>query len=160
MRDFCFVFFFQAEDGIRDLTVTGVQTCALPIFPVHVSLQQSPSTVHLEPDGKQHLSPEQLSLQHSSLFPLHVAPFPPQQVWSLLHLPLQQSEFALQSVMKLLQHLPSPAQVLPMQQSIGPEHVVPALVQHFPWTQESLQQSAFPEHVVPLSSQQELLMQV
>src|SRR2546430_15459397 len=29
-----FVFFFQAEDGIRDLTVTGVQTCALPIFAV------------------------------------------------------------------------------------------------------------------------------
>src|SRR2546430_5255942 len=25
------VFFFQAEDGIRDFTVTGVQTCALPI---------------------------------------------------------------------------------------------------------------------------------
>src|SRR2546430_6232807 len=30
-RDFCRFFFFQAEDGIRDLTVTGVQTCALPI---------------------------------------------------------------------------------------------------------------------------------
>src|SRR5688572_27195269 len=29
---FLFFFFFQAEDGIRDLTVTGVQTCALPIF--------------------------------------------------------------------------------------------------------------------------------
>src|SRR2546430_6695590 len=28
-------FFFQAEDGIRDLTVTGVQTCALPIFVEH-----------------------------------------------------------------------------------------------------------------------------
>src|SRR2546421_7346640 len=28
---FFFVFFFQAEDGIRDLIVTGVQTCALPI---------------------------------------------------------------------------------------------------------------------------------
>src|SRR2546430_5809388 len=27
----CIFFFFQAEDGIRDLTVTGVQTCALPI---------------------------------------------------------------------------------------------------------------------------------
>src|SRR5207245_4919439 len=27
-----FIFFFQAEDGIRDATVTGVQTCALPIF--------------------------------------------------------------------------------------------------------------------------------
>src|SRR5436309_6303103 len=30
---FCFFFFFQAEDGIRDFHVTGVQTCALPIFP-------------------------------------------------------------------------------------------------------------------------------
>src|SRR5688572_30977984 len=29
---FLFFFFFQAEDGIRDLTVTGVQTCALPIL--------------------------------------------------------------------------------------------------------------------------------
>src|SRR5688572_31021915 len=28
-------FFFQAEDGIRDLTVTGVQTCVLPIFEVN-----------------------------------------------------------------------------------------------------------------------------
>src|SRR5690349_22839635 len=27
-----FFFFFQAEDGIRDLYVTGVQTCALPIW--------------------------------------------------------------------------------------------------------------------------------
>src|SRR2546422_4161278 len=27
----CF-FFFQAKDGIRDVAVTGVQTCALPIF--------------------------------------------------------------------------------------------------------------------------------
>src|SRR5205085_7928982 len=31
VRYCCFFFFFQAEDGIRDLTVTGVQTCALPI---------------------------------------------------------------------------------------------------------------------------------
>src|SRR5256886_10753473 len=30
--DLFVLFFFQAEDGIRDLTVTGVQTCALPIF--------------------------------------------------------------------------------------------------------------------------------
>src|SRR5690348_17520087 len=28
-----FFFFFQAEDGIRDGRATGVQTCALPIFP-------------------------------------------------------------------------------------------------------------------------------
>src|SRR5207245_7917352 len=37
----CCFFFFQAEDGIRDATVTGVQTCALPIssgigrWPIH-----------------------------------------------------------------------------------------------------------------------------
>src|SRR5947209_15817262 len=29
---FVLFFFFQAEDGIRDIGVTGVQTCALPIF--------------------------------------------------------------------------------------------------------------------------------
>src|SRR5256886_3356307 len=29
--DFLFFFFFKAKDGIRDLPVTGVQTCALPI---------------------------------------------------------------------------------------------------------------------------------
>src|SRR5438034_1854605 len=28
------IFFFQAEDGIRDHCVTGVQTCALPIYPI------------------------------------------------------------------------------------------------------------------------------
>src|SRR5215204_7704717 len=31
MLSFLFFFFFQAEDGIRDHCVTGVQTCALPI---------------------------------------------------------------------------------------------------------------------------------
>src|ERR1019366_10041727 len=30
-------FFFQAEDGIRDWSVTGVQTCALPIFACEVA---------------------------------------------------------------------------------------------------------------------------
>src|SRR5437764_7740043 len=33
VRVIWFFFFFQAEDGIRDTSVTGVQTCALPIFP-------------------------------------------------------------------------------------------------------------------------------
>src|SRR5215469_760186 len=32
MKVMLFFFFFQAEDGIRDLYVTGVQTCALPIL--------------------------------------------------------------------------------------------------------------------------------
>src|SRR5256885_10268993 len=34
-----FVFFFQAEDGIRDYKVTGVQTCALPICSAGVTEQ-------------------------------------------------------------------------------------------------------------------------
>src|SRR5258708_17932899 len=33
LLDSCYFFFFQAEDGIRDDLVTGVQTCALPISP-------------------------------------------------------------------------------------------------------------------------------
>src|SRR5699024_11482987 len=33
-------FFFQAEDGIRDRNVTGVQTCALPISPFYRSYPQ------------------------------------------------------------------------------------------------------------------------
>src|SRR3989440_7467420 len=41
----CSVFFFQAEDGIRDLIVTGVQTCALPIY----------MTLWLESDRMGHL---------------------------------------------------------------------------------------------------------
>src|SRR5258707_3521555 len=36
---FLVFFFFQAEDGIRDIGVTGVQTCALPISSVTVSLK-------------------------------------------------------------------------------------------------------------------------
>src|SRR2546430_4459881 len=40
-----FFFFFQAEDGIRDLTVTGVQTCALPISPVHIVLPTAGGTI-------------------------------------------------------------------------------------------------------------------
>src|SRR5437762_13035417 len=37
MLFFFFFFFFQAEDGIRDTSVTGVQTCALPISPLFQS---------------------------------------------------------------------------------------------------------------------------
>src|SRR5699024_11860516 len=35
----CYIFFFQAEDGIRDRNVTGVQTCALPISFSHSLLK-------------------------------------------------------------------------------------------------------------------------
>src|SRR5205809_5686443 len=37
-----FFFFFQAEDGIRDVAVTGVQTCALPIFCTPCSWRRDP----------------------------------------------------------------------------------------------------------------------
>src|SRR2546430_3389379 len=39
---YVFFFFFQAEDGIRDLTVTGVQTCALPISTASARASLSP----------------------------------------------------------------------------------------------------------------------
>src|SRR5437879_10662769 len=38
----CCLFFFQAEDGIRDTSVTGVQTCALPILPSRCSIPENP----------------------------------------------------------------------------------------------------------------------
>src|SRR6266496_3596020 len=43
-------FFFQAEDGIRDLYVTGVQTCALPIWPsqAHSGCTQNPTTATVQ----------------------------------------------------------------------------------------------------------------
>src|SRR2546429_4608520 len=39
----CGILFFQAEDGIRDVAVTGVQTCALPIF-------RSSGMIHAHPE--------------------------------------------------------------------------------------------------------------
>src|SRR5699024_11597679 len=44
------VFFFQAEDGIRDRNVTGVQTCALPILQVKMGML--PHTKALENGGR------------------------------------------------------------------------------------------------------------
>src|SRR5437762_3583354 len=38
----CNIFFFQAEDGIRGTSVTGVQTCALPILPIFLGQQKPP----------------------------------------------------------------------------------------------------------------------
>src|SRR2546430_5890570 len=43
------VFFFQAEDGIRDLTVTGVQTCALPISRPATAAPSSPQASATRP---------------------------------------------------------------------------------------------------------------
>src|SRR3712207_8921445 len=43
-------FFFQAEDGIRDIGVTGVQTCALPIFRDLRGLLDSAVRLHMRAD--------------------------------------------------------------------------------------------------------------
>src|SRR2546430_3027819 len=51
-----FFFFFQAEDGIRDLTVTGVQTCALPISKLKSTYVDAlPKLIHPE-TGRLHTS--------------------------------------------------------------------------------------------------------
>src|SRR5256885_11823128 len=39
-----FFFFFQAEDGIRDYKVTGVQTCALPIWAIAIPTARATSS--------------------------------------------------------------------------------------------------------------------
>src|SRR5256884_3706251 len=43
--EFDYCFFFQAEDGIRDVAVTGVQTCALPISTAFTSGSCWPSRI-------------------------------------------------------------------------------------------------------------------
>src|SRR5256885_15110093 len=48
---FVIFFFFQAEDGIRDYKVTGVQTCALPISPARRSHHDELSSLRHGDDG-------------------------------------------------------------------------------------------------------------
>src|SRR5699024_11564778 len=62
-----FFFFFQAEDGIRDRNVTGVQTCALPIYIHHVlhlggALGYQPGDDHGRP-GPQVQGPDRGALE-------------------------------------------------------------------------------------------------
>src|SRR5690349_23711054 len=49
---FIYFFFFQAEDGIRDLYVTGVQTCALPISLSLMALRPEPNRMRICRSGK------------------------------------------------------------------------------------------------------------
>src|SRR6266550_4866462 len=71
-------FFFQAEDGIRDVAVTGVQTCALPISPA--GLLDGPLPTHYEPQEsvvenllyRQQCNPRRLEW-HTSSNPYHRA---------------------------------------------------------------------------------------
>src|SRR2546430_9731662 len=57
-------FFFQEEDGIRDLTVTGVQTCSLPIlFVSTINRQQKGSEVAVDGRDEQGATGPQRSRQ-------------------------------------------------------------------------------------------------
>src|SRR2546429_3868507 len=72
---YCVFFFFQAEDGIRDVAVTGVQTCALPIShparPTSMATTTSPRRDRAGPAGRsgraQHRSEEHTSELQSRL---------------------------------------------------------------------------------------------
>src|SRR5208337_5305623 len=68
--EFIFFFFFQAEDGIRDTSVTGVQTCALPISQAGMyttsgagyrNVNQGPQKVYLCPCGEIMIPPNYAS---------------------------------------------------------------------------------------------------
>src|ERR1019366_4958354 len=63
----CFFFFFQAEDGIRDWSVTGVQTCALPIYYKIFDLtKQTPlvTTKKLDQSGKKWDTKDETGLRY------------------------------------------------------------------------------------------------
>src|SRR2546426_7016463 len=67
----CF-FFFQAEDGIRDYKVTGVQTCALPISSSSSVSGMPPQFT--ETNGRFRRSPLKCSARATSSFPVPLAP--------------------------------------------------------------------------------------
>src|SRR2546430_9985368 len=61
-----FFFFFQAEDGIRDLTVTGVQTCALPICCERLTRRGFDAGPEIRPHVRLHLLHRRRSEEHTS----------------------------------------------------------------------------------------------
>src|SRR5215469_7637994 len=68
-----FFFFFQAEDGIRDLYVTGVQTCALPICQVFYTHQNGVPALretladYLSGLGARPIGPERITVTASGM---------------------------------------------------------------------------------------------
>src|SRR5690606_40776300 len=80
----CF-FFFQAEDGIRDFHVTGVQTCALPILRLIVR-SGSAESVTGGPFGLQSIADEFHSINPipDGRYGIGGLSYPSNQLWSLL----------------------------------------------------------------------------
>src|SRR2546427_1852263 len=96
-------FFFQAEDGIRDLTVTGVQTCALPISRSPGMAGRDASTFDFVPSVPLFLSGQRISL--TSLGSSQVSPGTPR------HRPTAISDVATKAVpfhVQVADHMQSP----------------------------------------------------
>src|SRR3712207_7586753 len=73
--DISVFFFFQAEDGIRDIGVTGVQTCALPIFAtlypnVLVSSTSSSNTLTIANSASGHYALQVMTVVAAVMLPL------------------------------------------------------------------------------------------
>src|ERR671927_1032912 len=66
-----FLYFFQAEDGIRDHCVTGVQTCALPILHTLSRVRPLPQKERELYDNARHLLVGEIAA--ATNIPLHVA---------------------------------------------------------------------------------------
>src|SRR5690606_3109932 len=62
--------FFQAEDGIRDFHVTGVQTCALPIYPTLEEMNKKHAVLLQEGGKTRVLSWERTELDEDRLVPV------------------------------------------------------------------------------------------
>src|SRR5690606_40316918 len=76
----CLAFFFQAEDGIRDFHVTGVQTCALPISSAPVRLgEHPPARVHPD-DGIARARPGDFRARDHIAVPVPDGRFEPDQI--------------------------------------------------------------------------------
>src|SRR5262249_58908437 len=75
-RCWLYVFFFQAEDGIRDWSVTGVQTCALPILMMELGqrVQRPPAATHLLLEWRAQREPLVVGDDDGALVPVGFAP--------------------------------------------------------------------------------------
>src|SRR2546429_3473014 len=75
-------FFFQAEDGIRDVAVTGVQTCALPISPMRLTVSLN-AQVARTPVWVNGIAPNRIERETLVLLGLQITSVP----WSVAYLP-------------------------------------------------------------------------
>src|SRR5438876_6339419 len=84
-----FFFFFQAEDGIRDGRVTGVQTCALPIYERHARDGRTPRMFHRETDA------QKVARNRDAIFDLHAAALDWMERYTAIPYPFGKFDFLL-----------------------------------------------------------------